>query len=129
MRSGPSALQGSIRLGRLRLPRLIPPTFCQPWSLLRKALIRAAKPSYTAITFCLPRHPTPLEYLTLLHLSSVFSQICVKIPQKSCKFPHPHPTRRLLTQKCLRFFAPWAKVTDSAVSQVFRALDRCFTHV
>jgi hypothetical protein len=29
MRSGPSALQGSIRLGRLRLPRLIPPTFLQ----------------------------------------------------------------------------------------------------
>jgi hypothetical protein len=52
MRSGPSALQGSIRLGRLRLPRLIPPTFLQPWSLLRKALIRAAKTSHTAETLC-----------------------------------------------------------------------------
>jgi hypothetical protein len=50
MRSGPTALQGSIRLGRLRLPRLIPPTFCQPWSLLRKALIRAGKTSHTAGT-------------------------------------------------------------------------------
>jgi hypothetical protein len=49
---GLAALQGSIRLGRLRLPRLIPPTFCQPWSLLRKALIRAGKTSHTAGTLC-----------------------------------------------------------------------------
>jgi hypothetical protein len=32
------------------LPRLTPPTVCQPWSLLRKALIRAGKPSHTAGT-------------------------------------------------------------------------------
>jgi hypothetical protein len=32
------------------LPRLTPPTFLQPWPLLRKALIRAAKTSYTAGT-------------------------------------------------------------------------------
>jgi hypothetical protein len=31
-------------------PRHTPPTFCQPWSLLRKALIRAGKTSSTAGT-------------------------------------------------------------------------------
>jgi hypothetical protein len=31
-------------------PRKPSPTFCQPWSLLRKALIRAVKTSYTAGT-------------------------------------------------------------------------------
>jgi hypothetical protein len=39
-------------------PRQPPPTFLQPWSrfsreaMLRKALIRAAKPSHTAGTLC-----------------------------------------------------------------------------
>jgi hypothetical protein len=33
-------------------PRPPPPTFLQPWSLLRKALIRAAKTSPTAGTLC-----------------------------------------------------------------------------
>jgi hypothetical protein len=33
-------------------PRHTPPTFLQPWSLLRKALIRAAKTSHTAGTLC-----------------------------------------------------------------------------
>jgi hypothetical protein len=37
------APRGSVRLGRLRLPRLTTPTFLQLWSLLRKAPIRAAK--------------------------------------------------------------------------------------
>jgi hypothetical protein len=41
------ALRGCGRLGRLRLPRLPPPTICQPRSFLRKALIRAGKTSYT----------------------------------------------------------------------------------
>jgi hypothetical protein len=36
-------------------PRLPPPTVCQPWSLLRKALIRAVKPSHTAGTLCAMR--------------------------------------------------------------------------
>ena len=27
-----SAARGYVRLGRLRLPRLTPPTFCKPWS-------------------------------------------------------------------------------------------------
>jgi hypothetical protein len=55
MRSAPiRALQGSVRLGQsLRsFPWLTPPTFLQPWSLLRKALIRAAKTSHTAGTLC-----------------------------------------------------------------------------
>jgi hypothetical protein len=33
-------------------PRLTTPTFCQPWSLLRKALIRSGKTSHTAETLC-----------------------------------------------------------------------------
>jgi hypothetical protein len=33
-------------------PRQPPPTFLQPWTLLRKALIRAAKTSHTAGTLC-----------------------------------------------------------------------------
>jgi hypothetical protein len=33
-------------------PRHTPPTFYQPWSLLRKALIRAGKTSPTAETLC-----------------------------------------------------------------------------
>jgi hypothetical protein len=46
------ALQGFVHLGRLRLPRFTAPTFLQPWSLLRKALIRAGKTSQTAGTLC-----------------------------------------------------------------------------
>jgi hypothetical protein len=43
-----SAMARSFRYAPfLRLP---PPTVCQPWSLLRKALIRAGKPSHTAGT-------------------------------------------------------------------------------
>jgi len=38
---------GSVRLGRLKAPTPHSTTFCQPWSLLRKALIRAGKTSYT----------------------------------------------------------------------------------
>jgi hypothetical protein len=48
MRSAPSALQGSIRLGRLRLPRLIPAHLdgTKPYGFL----YGAAQTSYTAET-------------------------------------------------------------------------------
>jgi hypothetical protein len=70
-------LRGSVRLGQsLRsFPRLTPPTFLQPWPLLRKALIRAAKTSYTAGTLyaiILPRlylrrrHPWRLNFSVLI---------------------------------------------------------------
>jgi hypothetical protein len=47
---GGSGFQSARSFRYATLPRLLPPTFLQPWSLLRKALIRAAKMSYTAGT-------------------------------------------------------------------------------
>jgi hypothetical protein len=58
------SLRGSVRLGRLRLPRLTPPTFCQPWPPLRGALIRADKPLHTAGT--LGEVPAPI-YMHLFY--------------------------------------------------------------
>jgi hypothetical protein len=54
----------------VQFPRLTPPTFYQPWSLLRKALIRAGKTSHTAGTLCDIRNETVLEikYLTIVSL-------------------------------------------------------------
>jgi hypothetical protein len=45
-----SAMARSFRYASF--PRHCSGTVCRPWSLLRKALIRAAKPSHTAGTLC-----------------------------------------------------------------------------
>jgi uncharacterized protein (DUF111 family) len=51
--SPPYGGSGYVRLGHgLAIPTPHHATVCQPWSLLRKALIRAGKPSYTAGTLC-----------------------------------------------------------------------------
>jgi hypothetical protein len=48
------AARAAVLLGHSHssFPRKTSATVCRPWSLLRKALIRAAKPSYTAGTLC-----------------------------------------------------------------------------
>jgi len=50
-------------------PRLPPPTFCQPWSLLRKALIRAGK---TSSTFNVMRQFCRIFWITQIRLLSTF---------------------------------------------------------
>jgi CBS domain containing-hemolysin-like protein len=49
---GPSGFRVPRSFRYAPFPRHTPPTFCQPWSLLRKALIRAGKTSHTAGTLC-----------------------------------------------------------------------------
>jgi len=49
--SPPNGGLGSVRLGHgyaIHTPHCA--TVCRPWSLLRKALIRAGKPSFTTVT-------------------------------------------------------------------------------
>jgi hypothetical protein len=73
-------------------PRQNSATFCQPWSLLRKALIRAAKPSYTAGTLCAIFSEYFLHYvykildtcmffvkrfLVLIILNKIYRLICI----------------------------------------------------
>jgi hypothetical protein len=47
---GGSASATARSFRRAPFPRRCSGTVCRPWSLLRKALIRAAKPSHTAET-------------------------------------------------------------------------------
>ena len=44
---GGSGLRSARSFRYAPFPRLTAPTFCKPWSLLRKALIRVCKTSYT----------------------------------------------------------------------------------